>query len=59
MNKDITWCASPDCVIKCDRHITRCEAKQGEYVSVADMSEVCRTYIGQVVDEVKGDNNET
>ena len=52
---DITWCASPDCVIKCDRHITRCDADPNVLVSTADFSGVCRTYIGKVVDEVKND----
>ena len=53
MYKDITWCESPDCTIKCERHITRCDAKPWELVSVADFSGVCRTYIGKIVGEAK------
>ena len=51
--KDITWCASPDCVIKCERHITRCKVEPHELVSIADFSGVCREYIRKVLDEVK------
>ena len=53
MNKDITWCASADCKNKCERHITKCDAKPHEYVTVSDLSGVCREYIRQVLEEVK------
>lgn len=49
---DITWCASPDCVIKCERHITRCNAEPNELVSIADFSGVCRMYIGHIVESI-------
>ena len=59
MNKDITWCTSPDCKEKCKYHISNYVSKnpspvrKKEMVSIADFSGVCREYIRQVLDEVK------
>lgn len=40
---DLTWCCSPDCPVKCERHITNYPVKDtSELVSIADFSGVCR-----------------
>lgn len=55
MNKDITWCASPDCKVRCERHIFNCKQEVGEMVSIADFSGVCRDYIRRIVEEIDGE----
>lgn len=40
---DLTWCCSPDCPVKCERHITNYPVKDvSELVSIADFTGMCR-----------------
>ena len=54
MNTDITWCTSADCPSKnCKIHIRNLpRSNERQMVSVADLSEVCRYYIGCILQEV-------
>lgn len=54
---DITWCISSDCACKCERHISKCQARPGELVSVSDFSKICRKYIHQVLEGVMPNEN--
>lgn len=54
---DITYCVSPDCENRCERHLSENIDKIpiGDYVTVSDLSGVCREYISELVEEVKND----
>ena len=60
IERDITWCNSPDCADKCDRHISKCKAQVGDLISIADFSTVCPDYMRVVLnifDEVEVHDN--
>ena len=45
---DLTWCCSPDCPEKCERHIMNYPVKDtSELVSIADFTGVCRARIAE------------
>lgn len=59
MTKDITYCAADDCPSKeCRIKITNNHFNAGDIISMADFSGVCRFYIGWVLNEMEGGENE-
>lgn len=57
---DMTYCVSPDCEVKCWRHLSHFKDKipPGTIISQADFSGYCRDYIREVLEEVeKKDEN--
>jgi len=50
---DLTWCVSADCPfdLDCERHVRNCI--ESGLVSMADLSGVCRRYIGWVLMELE------
>ena len=55
---DLTWCCSPDCPERCERHIMNYPVKDtSELVSIADFTGVCRARIARIVEEVRDGEN--
>lgn len=54
MNYDITYCANGECpYTDCERHLSKVEPETNRAISIANLSGVCRLYIGYLVDEVR------
>lgn len=51
--EDMTFCISDNCTVaeKCQRHISKCNVKNGTLVSMADFTKLCEEY--RYVDAVK------
>ena len=50
-NVDIPYCTHAACPFEdCKRHLFHIKDLQDKYVNVADLSGICRDYIGYVVD---------
>ena len=53
MNRDVTFCSSPDCPsTECRLKLSNYNFKPHTIISVADFSGVCRFYIGCVLADI-------
>lgn len=54
MNRDITFCSSPDCPsTECKIKLSNNKFEPHEIISMADFSGVCRFYIGCLLADIE------